>query len=544
MVRAFSGITLFALISGAAFGQSAETTPKFDLADVHASAHTTNQNPFMSGGVLRNGRYDLRRASMVELIGTAYGVDTDKVLGGPNWLELDRFDIIARAPNSTPAETVKLMLEALLADRFNLVVHKDSRSLPAFVLTVGKGKPKLKEAEGSGTTGCQPVPQTTEPGTLPHFLILQCHQVTIEAFLPFLRGMGLTAPVVDSTGLKGTWDFDLKFTPRQLLSVAGSDAITIYDAVDKQLGLKLEQQKVATPVILVDSVNEKPTPNPPGVTTSLPPAPPAEFEVADIKPSKPDATPSGRIQPGGRLDLQGLPLKMLITLAWDINDDQMLAGGPKFLDTARFDVIAKASTATNGPANAPNIDIDDLRLMLRALLVERFKMATHMEDRPVSAYTLVAVKPKLKPADPANRTGWKEGPATAAKDTRDTNPILARLVTCQNMTMAQFAEQLPRIASGYIHSPVADETGIEGAFDFTLSFSPIGLLQGAGRGGPGRGGDGPPPPAGAEVGASDPSGALSLFDAVSKQLGLKLEMRKRPLPVLVIDHVEEKPTEN
>src|ERR1700733_3660603 len=119
MVRAFAGICFIALLSqfpGAAFGQAAETTPKFDLADVHASPHTTNQNPFMSGGVLRNGRYDLRRASMVELISTAYGVDTDKVLGGPNWLELDRFDIIARAPNSTPPETVKLMLQALLAD--------------------------------------------------------------------------------------------------------------------------------------------------------------------------------------------------------------------------------------------------------------------------------------------------------------------------------------------------------------------------------------------------------------------------------------------
>ena len=70
----------------------------------------------------------------------------------------------------------------------------------------------------------------------------------------------------------------------------------------------------------------------------------------------------------------------------------MLAGAPKFLDAARFDVIAKAST-TSGPANAPQVDIDDLRLMLRALLLERFKLATHMEDRPVPAYTLTSVKP-------------------------------------------------------------------------------------------------------------------------------------------------------
>ena len=541
MVRVLAGISFIALMSGAAFGQSAEAAPKFELADVHPSARTTNQNPFMSGGVLRGGRYDLRRASMVQLISTAYGVDADKVLGGPNWLELDRFDVVARAPANTSPETIKLMLQALLSDRFNLVVRKDNRALPAFVLTVGKGKPKLKEAEGSGATGCQAVPEKTEPGVLPHFGILQCHQETMEAFARVLSGMGLTAPVVDSTGLKGSWDLDLKFTPRVLLATAGADGITIEDALDKQLGLKLEPQKVSTPVIVVDSVNEKPSPNAPGVITSLPPAPPAEFEVADIKPSAPDAQQMGRIQPGGRLDLQGFTLKMLINIAWDINDDEMLAGGPKFLDSTRFNVIAKTSSATSGQANAPNIDIDDLRLMLRALLTERFKLATHMEDRPVSAYTLTAGKPKLKPADTSNRTGWKEGPAAASKDPRDTTPILSRLVTCQNMTMAQFAEQLPRIASGYIHSAVQDDTGIEGAFDFTLSFSPAGIIQAAGRGGPGRGGDAPPA-SGATPSASDPSGALSLFDAVSKQLGLKLEMHKRPLPVLVIDHVEEKPT--
>jgi len=94
-----------------------------------------------------------------------------------------------------------------------------------------------------------------------------------------------------------------------------------------------------------------------------------------------------------------------------------------------------------------------------------------------------------------------------------------------------------------------DDTGLEGGYDFTLSFSAAGLLQ---SGGPGRGGEqagpaapaAPNAPAGGVAGASDPNGALSLFDAMNKQLGLKLEMQKRPMPVLVIDHVEEKPTDN
>jgi uncharacterized protein (TIGR03435 family) len=536
MMRAFAGISFLALLSGAAFGQSAETPPVFEIADVHASAHSTRT--YMTGGVLRGGRYDLRNATMVDLIATAYGVESDKVLGGPIWLETDRFDVIAKAPAATSPETVKLMLQALLADRFKLVFHKDTKPMPAYSLTVGKGKPKLKEAAGSGNSGCQgQPPQNPQPGTVPYVMV-SCRNMTMEAFAQNLRFMAnayIASPVVDSTGLKGSWDFDLKWTGRALLPQAGADGITIFDAVDKQLGLKLELQKVPTPVIVVDSVNQKPADNPPGVTQNLPPPPPAEFEVADIKPSMPGANPMGRIQPGGRVNLQGFTLKMLITIAWDINGDDMLVGAPKWLDSARFDVVAEASTS--GPS--PNIDIDDLRLMLRALLADRFKLATHNEDREISAYTLVAAKPKLNKADPLNRTGCKEGAPPDAKDPRDANPVLARLVTCQNMTMAQFAEQLQGIAPGYIHSPVVDATGLEGAWDFTLSFSPVGLFQTGGA----RVGD-PGQPSGAAPTASDPSGALSAFDAVSKQLGLKLEMHKRPVPVLVIDHVDEKPTEN
>jgi uncharacterized protein (TIGR03435 family) len=350
----------------------------------------------------------------------------------------------------------------------------------------------------------------------------------------------LTSPVVDSTGLKGNWDFDLKWNGRAQLPQAGADGISIFDAIDRQLGLKLELQKAPGPVIVVDSVNQKPTANPPGLKEALPPSPLAEFDVADVKLSMPDARPYGRIQPGGRLDLQGFTLKMLINIAWDINDDEMLAGAPKWLDSTRYSVLAKTSSATSGPAGAMQIDIDDVRLMLRALLVERFKLATHTEDRPVSAYTLMAAKPKLAKADPENRTGCKESVALP-KDPRNASPALSRLVTCQNITMAQFADQLQRVAPGYIHNPVVDGTGIEGNFDLTLSFSTAGFLQNGGGGG--RGGDGGQT-SGAAPAASDPSGGLSLFDAVNKQLGLKLEMQKRPMPVLVIDHVEEKPTDN
>jgi uncharacterized protein (TIGR03435 family) len=175
--------------------------------------------------------------------------------------------------------------------------------------------------------------------------------------------------------------------------------------------------------------------------------------------------------------------------------------------------------------------------MLRALLIERFKLKTHTEERPVSAYSLLASRPKLTKADPASRTRCQAGPPPNTG--RNSNPALSRVVTCQNTTMARFAEQLQFLAGGYVQTAVEDATGLEGGWDFAVSFSPAGLVQGAPGG---RGGDAAQP-GGGVLSASDPTGAMTLMEALDKQLGLKLEMRKRPMPVLVIDHVEEKPTD-
>jgi uncharacterized protein (TIGR03435 family) len=114
--------------------------------------------------------------------------------------------------------------------------------------------------------------------------------------------------------------------------------------------------------------------------------------------------------------------------------------------------------------------------------------------------------------------------------------------------MAQFAVLLQNnLAGGYIHNhPILDATGLEGSYDFVLSFSPVGIMNKgtkvAGRGAAMVHIDGAPP--GPEGGASDPTGGITLYEAIEKELGLKLEQVKRPGKVLVIDHLEQKPTEN
>lgn len=539
MKRAIFALGVALVLSAAGYAQApaAANGPKFDAADISVRARTgTTNQPTMTGGVLRGGRYDLRNATMVDLVALAYSInDPEFIVGGPPWLERDRFDIAAKAPQGTSPQNLKLMLQALLAERFKLVVRKDERPMSGYVLTLGKEKHKLREASGPGP-GCQGSPPPQPPPPVP-VNRGTCRGVTMEEFVPLLRNLAggyVNGPVIDQTGLTGYWDFDVAFTPFQVLQRAGSDAITIFAFVDKQLGLKLEQGRVSAPALVVESVNQRPTANPSGVSATIPLPPPMEFDVAEVKLSQPDAQPRTRLMPGGRIEADGVTMKIIFQLAFDITTDDLVANAPKWFDQTKYSIVAKTSTAVSGTGQNTAVDIDDLKAMLRQLITERFKLKSHFENRPVDAYTLLADKPKMAKADPSNRTKFKEGPEPGQPDLR--NGVIARMVTVRNMTMAQFAEDLQRIAGGYVRLPVEDKTGLEGAYDFTLAFSPIQFVRGQGGRGDGAPGAGPE--------ASDPNGALSLEDAMSKQLGLKFEMRKRPVPVLVIDHIEEKPSDN
>jgi len=471
-------------------------------------------------------------------------------------------DLVALVPPTTTPDTQKLMLRALLADRFKLAVRRDTKPAAGLVLVMGKGKHKLQEAADSNAApGCQTQniqapPRSGGPGqfVLP-MLGLACHNVTMQRLAADLKTLSngyVTNAVLDQTGLTGSWDFELKFTQRALLGLAasmdGASATSLSDAIDKQLGLKLEERDIPTPVLVVEQVNAKPAANSPDVAAKLPPPPPMEFEVADIKPVDPNARRTGVpqiVSPGGRVNLAGIPLRLVIMLAWSLptNLNAQINGAPKWLDSANFDIIAKLPSDL-APANGANVPLQDLGPALQALLIDRFKMKVHFEDRLVDAYTLIAVKPKLKKADPATRTGCK-APTNTGIVFSSSSGMPARTFTCRNITMAQFADQLQMIGGSYTSHPVVDATGLEGAWDFTLSFSPIapaqlsGLLAGA-RGGNPVGAAGT-----ADITASDPiGGGASLFDAVEKQLGLKLEVQKRTYPVFVIDHIEEKPTDN
>ena len=498
--------------------------PRFEASDVHPSASGTYSRQFMQGPFVGGGRFEVRKATMLDLIRLGWNVQADKIVGGPAWTRLNRFDILAKAPAGASSNDLRVMLQNLLAERFALKVHPDTKPRPALALVVAPGKKlHLKEADGAGNTGCKAQESASAESTgrimfsgadgavttlaiLPGNLIqYNCRNVTMAAFAAGLQGMfGANIgqnPVSDETELKGAWNFDLKFSFNMngpMMATGSAERISFADALEKQLGLKLEKREVPMPVTIIDGANESPTPNPAGMNLNLP-ALPTEFEVAVIKPTPPDFRFGNfRPQRGGRVQIQGMPLRALIMRAWDLSGPTMVVGAPKFVESDRYDITAEATTygpepdGASAPARGPRfqtIDQDSINIMLRNLLIERFKIKYHMEEQAVETFVLTSLKPKLKKADPANRTGRHEGPPADGKDPRIANPAASRLVTCENMTMKQFTQELPMSAGGYFQgTTLYDETGLTGAFDLTLNFSGAGMVNSAGRGG--RGGDG------------------------------------------------------
>jgi uncharacterized protein (TIGR03435 family) len=537
MLRSFACAAFLAWVTPAAFAQAKHAPAELENVEIYASL--PNTMPEMRLRFSR-GIYELKNATLVDLIRTAWSVDSDKVVGGPDWLDLDRFDVIATAPADSTPETRKLVLRSLLADRFKLVAHEDTRDQPAYVITVGR-KALLKPADGPEPTGCE-IQQIKNPapGLVIASVAYACRNVTMPAFANQLRkvreasGYLFNYPLVDRTGLKGAWDFSVQWSARvaQRPSLAVGETTTIFEALEKQLGLKLDLTKVPTPVLVIDGVGPSPLTNQPR-TAVRPPAP--AFEVASIKPAAPGDTTCGNIniQPGGSIHIN-MTLEYLIVEAWGfLIPPERIIGGPKdkncFVVDARSRAQEDAVPGWNG-AVWNGVDIDTMRMMLRTLLVDRFKLAAHQEDRLVPGQVLVAGSPKLRKADPSNRPGCKEAPGIDGKDPRLKNPLATRLITCRNMTLTQFAAQLNQLFPG--SQPIMDSTGIAGRYDMTINFSPESVVAGFGMAEE------------ADGAASEPNGAISLFEALNRQLGLKLQSRKVLAPVLVVDRVNSQPTEN
>jgi uncharacterized protein (TIGR03435 family) len=258
--------TLLLLASIPAFSQGSSTPLSFEVADVKINK-SGSQEMFAD---LQNGRVSVRNAPMKLLITAAWHIPPDALEGGPRWIEIDRFDVVAKAAASASEDELRLMLRTLLIERFKLTVHTDQKAMPAYVMTVGKGGPKLQQSEAAkpGEQRCG-----TGEGT-PGDAHVACKHATMadlaEALPQLAGGYFRGTPVVDQTELKGSYDFKLDWTPaaRYNLATRGdapagetAGVRSVFEAVEAQLGLKLESKKTSLPIIVIDHVERVPTEN-------------------------------------------------------------------------------------------------------------------------------------------------------------------------------------------------------------------------------------------------------------------------------------------
>ena len=226
------------------------------------------------------------------------------------------------------------------------------------------------------------------------------------------------------------------------------------------------------------------------------------FEAAELRVNQSGGEHSSVNLANGALTMRNVPLRILLAEIYLMTPDDVI--GPSWLDDVRVDIVAKATSHDASDA--------DLREMTKALLRDRMKMVAHVEPRSRSVWALEVwkgqhkFKPDTAPNRPEDAACRRQSAETGVK------------FICRHMSMAEFAHEIPQIAGRSTDRRVVDHTGLEGWWEFTLEWMPSADL--------------------------DMNGGLTLFAALQSQLGLQMENRKLPVPVVVIDSMERTAAEN
>ena len=265
-------VTLTLLAAGVPRAQAPDPAAAFDVASVKLNKEGGPSSVrVMPGGMLTVTNNNLRN-----IIRNAWNITNDQIIGGPDWLDSDRFDITAKASRPFAQEQARAMLQALLADRFGLVTHGETRELPVYLLVLARKDgalgPQMKKAEvdcaalfASVAAGGK-MPERLPNGNLPCGISVRGGQglvtgngVAMEQLARNLVG-GVGRIVVDKTGLPGYYDFNLTFAPEGPPPPPGAPAgpapdpgaPSLFTAMQEQLGLKLEPGRAPISVLVID----------------------------------------------------------------------------------------------------------------------------------------------------------------------------------------------------------------------------------------------------------------------------------------------------
>jgi uncharacterized protein (TIGR03435 family) len=240
---------------------AADADPSFEVATVKPAKPEEQGRAFL----VRGRQFSTINTTLTSLVSFAYDLQDKQIVGGPDWMTTDKWDIEAQpdVPGVPNQKQLKSMLQKLLANRFQLKFHKDQKDLSAYVLAVAKSGAKMNKNE-------------SDPNGLPGLFfqglgILSVRNATMADFAQLMQSAVLDRPVVDRTALAGKYDFQLKWTPDESQfggmgikvpppSEAADAPPPLFTALQEQLGLKMDVEKTPVQVYVLDHV-EKPSAN-------------------------------------------------------------------------------------------------------------------------------------------------------------------------------------------------------------------------------------------------------------------------------------------
>jgi uncharacterized protein (TIGR03435 family) len=276
------GLGFFVLAGGLTFGQNGEDNLSFEVASVKQSGPTTVRNFDGGPGTKDPGRYTATSATLRDFLFAAYRVPRDdyrEQISGPGWIDTEKYDALVKIPPGTTKEQFQRMFQNLLAERFRLAIHHETKVLPVYELVVAPNGPKLKASvETAGSEAPSPsrgprpvdhdgfpivpaggadIAQRFGPGWVAHWTV---RQQPLETFARALnQPMAAGRRVIDKTGLTGKYDFTLYYGFQP--SASDDPEPTLEQALRQQLGLKLVEAKAPFDIVVVDHAEKVPTEN-------------------------------------------------------------------------------------------------------------------------------------------------------------------------------------------------------------------------------------------------------------------------------------------
>jgi uncharacterized protein (TIGR03435 family) len=245
-------VTFLLLIVHAGFAQDASLPSEFVVQIVKPS----QSNAIRTGQVADGGEVSFRNITVAELLTAAYHKWESEMVGLPSWARSEQFDIVAKGPAQMTEADVSVRLKSLLIKEFRLAAHEDKEARDAFAMVAaGGGVPTLQSAPGPGLPGCKRGGSIEQP-------VLDCESITMDNLigpLTFAAKDYLDRPVINLTGLSGTFHVRLEWVPQRFVDANGG--LTLFAAFTQQLGLRLEKRKVPVPVLVIDHIERPPTAN-------------------------------------------------------------------------------------------------------------------------------------------------------------------------------------------------------------------------------------------------------------------------------------------